>query len=730
MKKRDLITVLVLAAMSAMCSMPVFAGELANGSYSLKQREKSVNVYVDKISSAKNYTAIKHYITEDRKKGLLVMPTGSGKSRTAITFLVKEMVSAGYQILWIAHRHMLINQAADNFYRFAGLAKIKNSQIRNYRISCISGQHMNIKSVDKHEIIVASISSICRNQNHLKRILGNKVMIVVDEAHHTLAPTYRTTIHMIQKCRKNTKLLGLTATPVRGNDKESKGLFAEYDNCIVHSELLSNLIANGILAEPKFKRILTGKNFEPEITIDEEKLLRKYGELPESLINKIALSNARNQMILDEYLKHRNEYGKTLIFAMNVMHCRLLYEELSKANIKCGLVYSGKEDNSRIINNFKSGKIDVLVNVNIMAEGTDVPDIQTVFLTRPTSREGLLMQMIGRGMRGKRANGTEYVNVIDFHDEWDIFNKWLNPEWLMDEEKDSDSEKTVCKKHKKTDYITYEWKLCQDIYKAMQFKCAEYNGLLSLPVGWYTLIDEEGELVKMLIFEDQLQGIKQMMSEKKIWSKDINITPLDLIAKYFGGFCSRLSEREIALLMDNVRTLEEQPQIHAFENRKRIDPYYVVKKAEKERLDLFEQGSDLFDENDLVKDLYLSKEKYIMELCKTKLYKDKSYILGTKVEELQEELNPFDRTPYYDLDELVQEVKDMMFNGNFEGISSIQWTDRAYRTYYGIHYGLDHSIKINSVLNSKDVPREVVKFVIYHELLHRDNMHHFDIVEW
>lgn len=238
MKKRDLITVLVLAAMSAMCSMPVFAGELANGSYSLKQREKSVNVYVDKISSAKNYTAIKHYITEDRKKGLLVMPTGSGKSRTAITFLVKEMVSAGYQILWIAHRHMLINQAADNFYRFAGLAKIKNSQIRNYRISCISGQHMNIKSVDKHEIIVASISSICRNQNHLKRILGNKVMIVVDEAHHTLAPTYRTTIHMIQKCRKNTKLLGLTATPVRGNDKESKGLFAEYDNCIVHSELL------------------------------------------------------------------------------------------------------------------------------------------------------------------------------------------------------------------------------------------------------------------------------------------------------------------------------------------------------------------------------------------------------------------------------------------------------------------------------------------------------------
>ena len=62
-----------------------------------------------------------HFIKEDKKSGLLVMPTGSGKSRTASYFLIKDMISQGYQILWIVHRHMLINQAAECFYRFAGL---------------------------------------------------------------------------------------------------------------------------------------------------------------------------------------------------------------------------------------------------------------------------------------------------------------------------------------------------------------------------------------------------------------------------------------------------------------------------------------------------------------------------------------------------------------------------------------------------------------------------------
>lgn len=65
-----------------------------------------------------------------------------------------------------------------------------------------------------------------------------------------------------------------------------------------------------------------------------------------------------------------------------------------------------------------------------------------------------------------------------------------------------------------------------------------------------------------------------------------------------------------------------------------------------------------------------------------------------------------------------------MWNGSYEGISGISWTDKPYKTYYGVYYPDNNSIKINSVLNSKNVPVEVIKFVIYHEMLHRDYHKH------
>lgn len=664
----------------------------------------------------------KHFVTEDQKRGMLVMPTGSGKSRTAITFLIKEMVSQGYQVLWIAHRHMLIDQAADTFYNFSGLAKINNPGIRNYRISCISGEHMRINTVDKHEVIVASISSICRNKEHLRRILGNKVMIVVDEMHHAYAPTYRDTINFIEKNRKNSKLLGLTATPIRANEEDSKALLQMFDNNIVYSASLEDLIAKGILATPKFDRVETGEEFEPEITLDEEKLLRKFGELPETLVNKIAASNTRNDLIIDKYMKNADKYGKTLIFALNVIHCRFLHEELTKRGVKCGLVYSGKEDNSAVINKFRDGKLDVLVNVNIMTEGTDVPDIQTVFLTRPTSSEGFLMQMIGRGMRGKKAKGTETVNIIDFHDKWETFNKWLNPEWLLTDEPIEITD--VPREKRKTMYVLHEWELCREIYKGIKYRHIDSKSTLMHPVCWYTLVDEDNELTRMLVFEDQLDAIKKMIADKNQWIDDESFNAEKALSKYFRGFQTRPNKKDLELLIDNYRTMDIPPQRHIIANRKDGDPYYVAQRLDETGEDTIAVAEKIYEENSTVRDLYESKEEYAMAVFKAKLYKDRTHIIGLKVEELPLELIPFDRTPKHDLPKLVQDVKNEMFGGVYEGISSIEWTDKVYKTFYGRFDPNDNSILINKILDSNEVPEEVVKFVIYHELLHRDNRSH------
>ena len=211
-----------------------------------------------------------HFIKENKRSGLLVMPTGSGKSRTATYFLIRKMISQGYQVLWIVHRHTLINQAAECFYKFAGLSKLENPEIKKYKISCISSEHQSIKSVDKSDnVIVGSIQSICRNQKHLRRITNKKLIIVVDEAHHTFARSYQDTIKYLFKYRSDAKLLGLTATPIRSNDYDSVSLLRLFDKNIIYSISLGNLICKGILADPVFTRIETNEDFEPVITEDE-----------------------------------------------------------------------------------------------------------------------------------------------------------------------------------------------------------------------------------------------------------------------------------------------------------------------------------------------------------------------------------------------------------------------------------------------------------------------------
>lgn len=484
---------------------------------------------------------------------------------------------------------------------------------------------------------------------------------------------------------------------------------------------MSDLIAKKILTDPQYERVETSENFEPDISYDEAKFINKYGELPDTLIHKIAVSKERNAIILKQYLDNTEKYGKTLIFALNVVHCRFLYEELSKKKVRCGLVYSGKEDNSKVINDFKDNKLDVLVNVNILTEGTDVPNIQTVFLTRPTTSEGFLMQMIGRGMRGPEAKGTETVNIVDFHDQWDVFNKWLDPQWLIEEELEEPDEKVYEKK--KREMVSYEWKACKALYRALRINAAESNCTVAVPAGWYTLIDEYGESTRMLVFEDQLAGLNRMMKDKKQWINNPDFNAQNAIDIYFSGFCYKPDSHELELLIDNLRTLEETPTFHPLKNRAFADPRYVIERARKENRDVYAMAIDMYYEHEIIRDIYEDCVDFLQEVCNFQKYGNSS-VLRTRVEEMPLELIPFDITPFYDINELFNEVKNERFNGVFDGIPSIDWTDKPYKTYYGVHYRNDHSIMINSILNSKDVPREVVKFVIYHEMLHRDNPFH------
>lgn len=232
-----------------------------------------------------------------------------------------------------------IDQAAATFAENCPIISLFAPKKEKFEIACVSGQHQKMSSLDiTNDVCVLSINSVCRGLEHFTHCLKDKIVLVIDEAHHAVADSYRETIDYIFKVNPNTKLLGLTATPVRILEKEERALTNIFGNNVVYSIGLAELITRGILANPKFKRIMTNENFEEELTEQEIKHLRKYKELPAAVEKKIAESKKRNSMIVREYLANRKLYGKTLLFAMNTVQAVTLADDLAKEGIKSAYV--------------------------------------------------------------------------------------------------------------------------------------------------------------------------------------------------------------------------------------------------------------------------------------------------------------------------------------------------------------------------------------------------------
>ena len=664
------------------------------------------------------------YLINKKRAGLLVMPTGSGKTKTATYFLLKYMIPSGYQVIWLTHRHMLVDQAADAFVNNCSLVKDSKPKSDKFTITCVSGQHSNIKIADKTDnVIIISVQSGFRNLPYLQPILGKKVIVVIDEAHHSVAKSYQRIMDYIYQQRKGTLLLGLTATPIRGTDKESQILYNIFNRHIIYDISMNELIIKRILAEPQFQQLNININFEPKITVDEGKLIKRYGELPPSVIQKVANSAKRNKLIVKTYLDNRKQYGKTLIFALNVEHCVTLCKDFKKAGVKADFIYSGKDDNDRIIRDFQADRIDVLININILTEGSDVPKIQTIFLTRPTQSEGLLVQMIGRGLRGPKAQGTAIAYIVDFCDKWDVFNKWLNPEVIMHDAEEL-PEKTP---RKAREVKRYPLQLILDIYKEIAYHGdSSLSMIQGLPVGWYDC-SRSGNDDKILVFsgqEDAYAELTRFLNSKDPQSYAIE-TPR-LFRKFFCDLSFPPYMRDIDRFIKHY-LLAGIPEYHPLNELDAIDVMEIAKQLLQDNIglaELYPHIQNIYSDNtEIIDSVYGGFVDFYngVMTCITSI--NQGYVPDTKLVLFPPEQIPYNPTPAYDLQELYKEVVNEMFGGTYDGIEYVHWTSKPCRNFFG-QYTIGGRILINSLLNSPDVPREVVKFVIYHELLHRDNMSH------
>jgi superfamily II DNA or RNA helicase len=356
---------------------------------------------------------------------LVHMPTGSGKTKTAVESIVDFWRSKGDDtgiIVWLAHTRELCNQAYDTFHQVwkaRGDVGLTAHRIFESHSPKIEDETSGICFVGFQKLA----SQIKGNTELVKTIRKNCRLIVVDEAHKALAPTYLEGIEFLRN-NPNVRLMGLTATPGRAtgtgsaaieNERFTKffsdGIFKirGLDSSSSEIEYLQN---NEYLAKLNRIEIRSGVQF----TKDEvDSINLDNVDLPPNLLYKLSIDTQRNLKIVNEVKKAVVERkDPTLIFSTSISHAVILQFLLRNEGIEAESVFGSTHPIKRndVISRFKSGNLMVLINYNVLTTGFDAPNLGTLVISRPTSSVILYSQMVGRALRGPKMGGHSSVNTL------------------------------------------------------------------------------------------------------------------------------------------------------------------------------------------------------------------------------------------------------------------------------------------------------------------------------
>lgn len=631
---------------------------------------------------------------------LLVLPTGGGKTLTAAYWLIKNAIDKKKKVLWIAHRHLLLEQAAEAFAKNCYSDMLVQETGFIYRI--ISGMHdkpIHIKPDD--DILIVSKDSIIKNLDLLgKWLKGQDVYLIIDEAHHATAKSYRRIIEFVEEITKSSKLLGLTATPFRTSDKE-KGLLGKlFTDDIVYKIDLVSLIKKGILSTP------INENCETKIAVGESvglKALKSIEDLdiiPNDIAEVIANNANRNKIIVQRYFEHYQTYGQTLVFALNRTHAfvlKALFEQYGKKHgIKAGVIVSGtqaefigieisNEENARQIEAYRNGEIQVLINVNILTEGTDLPKTQTVFLTRPTVSAVLMTQMVGRALRGEKAGGTANAYIVSFIDDWNNKIAWVNPESLLNEGDFIDTESNIKKRNMRLISIEKIEEFARIVDETVDTKILEsINFSKRVPVGMYvfSFIDENNlERNHQILVYDSTQdsymeliaSLRNIFIEFSIEEEQIEPSLLAEVcaiceSTYFNSYMiPPYNKKDIECLLKYYAQKETEPLFVPIAeiDRKKVDLSLVAKEIVDKDMRRKEQEEFITnlweDENGLIKVFFGNKYffKRQLETEIDKLFNPEEYIITNNAVPIE---RPIEELSMFEIEQLMPEYAKKLKN--------------------------------------------------------------------
>lgn len=369
---------------------------------------------------------VQGFLARAPRKVVLHMPTGAGKTRTAMHIVADHLCTVGPTLVcWLAQSAELLEQAASEFERaWSHLGDRPVDLLRMW------GNDSPSLEDARDGLLVAGLAKLNalhgRDVNMMLRLADRASLTIMDEAHQAIAPTYRALITTLHEKRPRNALLGLTATPGRtwSDIAEDAELAAFFDNTKVtlevegYSDPITFLIEEGYLARPTFRTLNSHAGFK--LSDRDVADMATALDIPLSILEGLAGDHQRNLRIITTLEEMMPRHRRIIVFSATVTHARLLAAILLARGHNADVV-TGETDTTsreRAIRRFKSAdpKPMVLCNYGVLTTGFDAPATSAALIARPTRSLVLYSQMVGRATRGARAGGNATAEIVTVTD--------------------------------------------------------------------------------------------------------------------------------------------------------------------------------------------------------------------------------------------------------------------------------------------------------------------------
>jgi superfamily II DNA or RNA helicase len=328
---------------------------------------------------------------------LAVAPCGFGKT-ICFASLTTQAYKTGRRVMALVHREELLDQVSDTFAQF------------NVEHGCIAPGRPNHRN---RPIQIASVFSLCRRLADYEP----PDLLIIDEAHHATAGSWK----KIFSAWPDAYRLGVTASPERLNGQGLGDIFKE----MIVGPSVRELIDRGSLSAYKI--------FAPPTNITDG-IHRRAGDYDRKELG----AAVDKPTITGDAIQHYRKIcdGKrALVFCVSIEHAQHIAEDFTKAGYRAAKI-DGKMhswERRKLVNDFRSGSIQILTSCDIISEGFDLPAVEVAILLRPTQSLVLFTQQVGRALRpypGKphaiildHAGNTHRHGLPDDAREWSLDGK-------------------------------------------------------------------------------------------------------------------------------------------------------------------------------------------------------------------------------------------------------------------------------------------------------------------